>query len=62
MLNALGEQTSLGRAIERTPARVERGRYLAENVLDCVNGCHTKRDFRRFGFTDVLNLPGVVED
>lgn len=20
------------------------------------------RDFRRFGFTDVLNLPGVVED
>jgi cytochrome c551/c552 len=29
-------------------AQVERGRYLAENVLGCVS-CHTERDFNRFG-------------
>ena len=46
-------------AIERTPARVERGRYLAENVLDCVNGCHTKRDFRRFGGPVVTDIVGA---
>jgi mono/diheme cytochrome c family protein len=31
-----------------TPARVERGRYLFENLADC-NGCHSERDYRRLG-------------
>jgi len=31
-----------------TPARVERGRYLAEGALDCF-GCHSQRDWSRYG-------------
>jgi mono/diheme cytochrome c family protein len=34
--------------VERTPARLERGRYLTENVLGCFD-CHAKRDYTRFG-------------
>lgn len=33
---------------ERTPARIERGRYLAEGVLQCFN-CHSDRDPNRPG-------------
>ena len=33
--------------IEITPARVERGKYLANHVTQCVD-CHTKRDFTKF--------------
>src|SRR5688572_11150231 len=33
---------------ERTPARVERGRYLVESVLGCMD-CHSKHDLTRFG-------------
>ena len=33
---------------EYTAQRVERGRYLAENVSDCF-GCHTQHDFGHFG-------------
>jgi mono/diheme cytochrome c family protein len=35
-----------------TPARLDRGRYLVESVLDC-NGCHTQRDWRRYGGPEV---------
>src|SRR5579883_2604933 len=31
-----------------TPARLERGKYLFEVVADC-DGCHSLRDFKRFG-------------
>jgi hypothetical protein len=32
---------------ERTPERVERGRYLVEHVTDCLD-CHSERDWRRY--------------
>ena len=34
--------------VERTPARVERGRYLVDVVLGCMD-CHSKHDLTRFG-------------
>jgi Cytochrome c len=34
--------------VERTPARIERGRYLAEGVLGCMD-CHAKHDVTRLG-------------
>jgi len=34
--------------IEPTPERLERGRYLAVNVLSCFD-CHTRRDWGRYG-------------
>jgi mono/diheme cytochrome c family protein len=33
--------------IEYTPERIERGRYLANNVAQCVD-CHSSRDWSRF--------------
>jgi mono/diheme cytochrome c family protein len=57
--------------VEITPARVERGKYLF-NLADC-DGCHSQRDFSRFGgpvveggcgrgnvFPPELGLPGMV--
>ena len=35
-------------AFERTPARVERGRYLVEFAIGCVD-CHSKRDMTIYG-------------
>lgn len=35
-------------AIERTPDRVERGRYLVENVTGCAQ-CHSDRDWNVYG-------------
>ncbi len=35
-------------AIEATPERVERGRYLVENVISCMQ-CHSDRDWTRYG-------------
>src|SRR5215207_4269230 len=34
--------------IEGTPARLERGRYLAEVVFGCFD-CHSKHDLTRYG-------------
>jgi len=34
--------------IEPTPARLERGRYLAVHVLSCFD-CHSRRDWSRYG-------------
>jgi mono/diheme cytochrome c family protein len=34
--------------VERTPARVERGRYLAEVVFGCFD-CHSKHDLGKYG-------------
>lgn len=34
-------------AVERTPQRIERGKYLANSVTACM-ACHAKRDFRFF--------------
>lgn len=58
--------------VEMTPQRIARGKYLFENVSDC-DGCHTPRDFSRFGgpvivsgrgqgqvFPAELGLPGRV--
>jgi hypothetical protein len=57
--------------VEITPARLERGKYLF-NLADC-DGCHSQRDFSRFGgpvvedgrgrgnvFPPELGLPGMV--
>ncbi|MCX6619605.1 MAG: cytochrome c [Acidobacteria bacterium] len=58
--------------VSMAPERIARGRYLFEVVADC-NGCHSQRDFTRFGgpvvasgkgqgfvFPDELGLPGSV--
>jgi mono/diheme cytochrome c family protein len=59
--------------IERTPARVERGRYLASAVFGCMY-CHSERDWDLFGgppkpgmlgkggerFDESSGLPGAV--
>ncbi|HEY0715871.1 MAG TPA: cytochrome C [Polyangia bacterium] len=34
--------------VERTPARIERGRYLVNHVLGCFD-CHSERDLTRYG-------------
>lgn len=34
--------------VEATPARLARGKYLAENVAGCM-GCHSQRDWTTFG-------------
>lgn len=34
-------------AIERTPERIARGKYLANHVTNCMD-CHSKRDWTRF--------------
>jgi hypothetical protein len=34
--------------VERTPERIERGRYLVNNVFGCMD-CHAKRDYTRYG-------------
>ncbi len=58
--------------VEITPERIERGRYLAEHVMQCME-CHAKRDFSLFAgppiastlyaggerFDHSLGLPGV---
>ncbi|HZT33640.1 MAG TPA: cytochrome c [Bryobacteraceae bacterium] len=57
--------------IARTPERLARGAYLF-NLADC-DGCHSQRDFSRFGgpvaeggrgagtvFPDAMGLPGLV--
>jgi hypothetical protein len=58
--------------VEMTEARITRGKYLFENVCDC-DGCHSERDFSRFGgpvvpsgrgkgftFPPEFGLPGTV--
>lgn len=58
--------------IEVTPARLARGKYLFEVVADC-DGCHSLRDFDRFGgpvlphgrgagnaFPSTMGLPGQI--
>lgn len=56
-----------------TPERLERGRYLAENVMACV-GCHSQRDWTKFGgpiqpgsigmggelFDEAIGIPGRI--
>lgn len=37
-----------GIKVEITPARLERGKYIFEVVADCA-GCHSERDFTKFG-------------
>jgi hypothetical protein len=41
----VGEPPSL--TIERTPERIERGKYLANHVSMCIN-CHSERDWTKF--------------
>jgi cytochrome c553 len=57
--------------VERTPERIARGKYLAENVTMCVD-CHSERDYTRFAapviegtygkggevFGEAMGLPG----
>jgi mono/diheme cytochrome c family protein len=43
--------------IEITPERVERGRYLAENVSQCMD-CHSTRDWAKFSAPTVPGTDG----
>jgi mono/diheme cytochrome c family protein len=58
--------------VEMTPERIERGKYLFQNVMDC-DGCHSQHDDTRFGrpvieagrgrgfvFPPETGLPGTV--
>jgi hypothetical protein len=60
--------------IESSPQRLERGKYLVENVCDCF-GCHSQHDFQYFGMPikaetkgqggflfdhKLLGLPGAI--
>ncbi len=43
--------------VELTPARLERGKYLAQNVAACVD-CHSKRDWTKFAAPVVPGAEG----
>jgi mono/diheme cytochrome c family protein len=58
--------------VEMTPARLDRGKYIFEALADCA-GCHSERDFNKFGapvvagglgkgmiFPPELGFPGKV--
>src|SRR5262249_23212834 len=58
--------------VDMSPARVARGKYIFETLCDC-DGCHSERDFTRFGgpvvgkgrgkgaqFPTEMGLPGTV--
>jgi cytochrome c553 len=60
--------------VERTPERIERGRYLAHDVAGCID-CHSERDWSKYGgplipgtegkggmmFNEtVANVPGTI--
>lgn len=45
------------RKFERTPARMERGRYLVEHVAGCF-GCHSLLDFKKPGLPPIPALKG----
>jgi mono/diheme cytochrome c family protein len=58
--------------LDMSPARVARGKYIFESLCDC-DGCHSERDFTRFGgpvapagrgkggqFPPEMGLPGTV--
>jgi hypothetical protein len=36
--------------------------YIASGIDRLIHYLMRVRDFRRFGFTDVLNIPGVVDE
>ncbi len=44
-----------GLDVDRTPPAITRGEYLYHAVADC-SGCHTRRDFRRFGGPQVADV------
>lgn len=55
------KQRQVGAApFERTPTRVERGRYLVEAVLGCMD-CHSKHDMTRYG-NPAVGLAGAGGD
>jgi hypothetical protein len=58
--------------VERSEARVARGKYIYEQLADC-EGCHSERDYKKFGgpvlagmsgsgsvFPKELGLPGLI--
>ncbi len=51
---APAEHAEMEPPFEATPARLERGRYLVENVADCF-GCHSDVDWKNTG----LPRPGT---
>ncbi|MCX6595443.1 MAG: c-type cytochrome [Acidobacteria bacterium] len=44
--------------IAATPARLERGRYIFENLADCA-GCHSERDWTKAGGPVIAGRTGV---
>ena len=45
-------------SIERTPERIERGRYLVEHVANCLD-CHSERDWSYYGGPVVPGTEGM---
>lgn len=43
--------------IESTPERIERGKYLAQNVVRCLD-CHSKRDWSKFSGPVIAGTEG----
>ncbi len=43
--------------IEYTPERIERGKYLAHNVAQCID-CHSSRDWTKFGGPTIPGTEG----
>lgn len=44
--------------IERTPERLERGKYLAWHVFQCME-CHSRRDFSLFAAPPIAGTEGA---
>ncbi|HTN45237.1 MAG TPA: c-type cytochrome [Flavipsychrobacter sp.] len=52
----VGEAANL--TIERTPERIERGKYLANHVMVCID-CHSKRDWSLFAGPPIAGTEGM---
>ena len=44
--------------VELTPDRIERGRFLANNVMGCL-GCHAERDYKKFAGPVIRETMGI---
>ena len=49
--------TPVNLSVSKTPERIARGKYIFEVVSDC-NGCHSVRDFSRFGGPVIAGAKG----
>ena len=56
MLPNVGDAPEM--TVERTPERLERGRYLANHVMVCMD-CHSQRDYSLFSAPMILGTEGM---